>query len=167
MTKPSLDLAPGCFGMGMVYQPGTQVCDTCQFAAECGPLSATRIEEVRVQLGIKPIAKPAPKPASPIEAMLPKKVSALVAQIQGAGLMVAKNLHEGRNPFSDRPRFLKITCHLLLRNPLGVHRNLLKYAFQKTLDHAEQTASAHVLQAVQTLGALGATREDDHVLRIL
>jgi hypothetical protein len=169
-------LAPGCYGMSMCYREGTSECGTCPFAATCKPLAEQQLTMLRAELGIvapvqkKPVETPKPLiPPAVLELTngLPKKVVAWVAYIEREGIKVTEALTKGENPFKGRrPTFLAIACHVLLKRPDGINRDLLSQAFLHKLDWSAETAAAHVTQTRQILKALGAIDEVDGLIRL-
>lgn len=173
MTDLSQRLAPGCFGIGLIYKAEANECRVCPFQERCGPLAAERLAALRLKLGIvekRPVVAKStvrPAPAKPQTSMaLPKKVEELMVRIERAGIKVTETLARGENPFQSKPFFMRIACHLLLRIPAGISRDQLKSALMSKLDWGDGTAAAHALQAVQLLEALGAAKEEDGILRL-
>lgn len=175
MTEHNPDFAPGCFGLGMVYQPGGKECVRCPFQSQCAPLAEQNLVLVREKLGIKP--KPGavnrPRPATPtphptgFTPTLPKKVIELLGRIERAGIKVTEALRRGENPFTDKPAFMRITCHLLLRlSGNQIRMDLLQTALESKLEWSPGTAAAHALQAAQALEALGVATRSNGVLRL-
>jgi hypothetical protein len=173
-----LSLAPGCYGMSMCYRDGTAECGTCPFAASCKPLAEQQLAMLRAELGVvMPEHKSAEKPlkiaalASPavmeLTNGLPKKVAAWIAYIEREGIKVTEALTKGENPFrGKRPPFMAITCHLLLKLPQGVSRDLLARCLQEKLSWSAETTAAHVTQVRQILTALGAIDEVDGMIKL-
>jgi hypothetical protein len=176
--EPNITLAPGCYGMSMCYREGTAECGTCPFASSCGPLAAQQLAMLRAELGVvmpkrKPVDKPqkaaAIVPAAVMELTngLPKKVAAWIAYIEREGIKVTDALTKGENPFrGKRPPFMAITCHLLLKLPQGVSRDLLARCLQEKLSWSAETTAAHVTQVRQILTALGAIDEVDGMIKL-
>ncbi len=171
MTLPDHAHAPGCFGSALTYREGTPECSTCEFAANCAPVSQQRLMRLRerygVQIGTKRqrdrakaveiVAFPPEVPAE-VALTLPVKVRELLARIEKHGIRVTAALREGKNPFAwDKLAFLYVACFLLLRRGRhGVDLKELTLAFKQKLDWNAGTAAAHVSQTVQALKALGA-----------
>jgi hypothetical protein len=170
----NLSLAPGCYGMSMCYREGTAECGTCPFAASCKPLAEQQLAMLRAELGVvAPKRKTVEKHevvAKPVMAYtngLPKKVAAWIEYIEREGIKVTEALTKGENPFrGKRPPFLAIACHLLLKLPNGVSRDLLTQCFQEKLSWSPETTTAHVTQVRQILAALGAVDEVDGLMRL-
>lgn len=158
--------APGCYGSALTYSADGPECRSCMFAATCKPLSLERRTALRAKLGI-PDRAPVPakvrtQPASDgasLMSTLPKKVGEAVQRIERMGVKVTEALRQGVNPFTTKPAFLRLTCHLLLRMPDGFDRQSLKHGLMRKLDWSEGTASSHAAQAFQILVALGAAEE--------
>lgn len=171
-----VSLAPGCYGMSMCYREGTAECGTCPFASSCGPLAAKQLAMLRAELGVVvPVKKSAEKPAAAASERptmeltngLPKKVAAWIEFIEREGIKVTETLRRGENPFrGKRPSFLAITCHLLLKMPNGVHRDLLTRCFQDKLSWSAETTASHVTQTRQILLAIGAVDENDGLIKL-
>lgn len=172
VSPPSLSLAPGCFGLAMTYRATARECAVCPFANACAPLAESNLIALRAELGIvtppsaadrKGVARD--KDATPT---LPKKVAAHIERLNRVGIKVAEALASGENPFSvnQRPAFLRIACHLLLKLKQGVSRDLLIQCFMQRLQHAPETAAAHAKQTVQILEAIGVARERDGLLQL-
>lgn len=172
-------LAPGCYGMGMLFKEGSAECSTCPFAAACKPLGERQLAMLRAELGIKPQAAQRPAgadSASPplvtpatmtLTDGLPKKVAAWIDYIERAGISVTESLARGENPFAGkRPHFLNIACLLLLKMPGGISRDTLSYAFTTKLNWGAETAASHITQTRQILEALGAAESVDGMLRL-
>lgn len=153
--------APGCFGSALTYQQDAPECQSCAFAAACGPRSQQRLIELRARFNIQPPAEKSrvKKPATG-DFYMPVKVAALLARINGFGVDVAAAIRRGDNPFlTTGPRFLAVTTHLLTRYEDGVTRENLVAVLQAKLNWTQGTAAAHALQAVQALIALGVADE--------
>ena len=168
--------APGCFGIGLLYKTDSNECAACPFGQMCQPRAEAQLALLRGELGIvipavkKPAivkgATPTVSP-TPFSTGLPKKVAELLQRIDKAGIKVTEALAEGRNPFTSKPHFMRVTCHLLLKlGERGLPRDLLCTCFMEKLQWSKGTADAHVIQAVQTLKALGAANEIDGTLRL-
>ena len=166
-TEHDTALAPGCFGSPIIYRATGAECSTCLFMQQCAPQSIQRRALLHKEYGIQE-RKPAKQTVRFDEATmtLPKKVADLAGRIMRAGLDVAGDMRAGRNPFAQRPAFLKIVCHILIALPLGASRKQLVYALQTKLGWKPETAAAHTLQAVQLLMALGAVRDIDGMITI-
>lgn len=155
---PDISHAPGCFGSAMTFSEEAAECRGCIFAGKCAPQSHERRQAMRVRLGLEP--EPAPKRitqkrTAEMTGGLPKKVAALLERFEKTGIKITDALRANRNPFEDqRPVFMRLTCHLLLRLPDGFSRMNLMTAFQRKLNWSEGTASAHVSQAIAVLTAL-------------
>lgn len=164
MSDSDFPHAPGCFASALTYKPEAPECQTCAFAAACGPRSQQKLADLRVKFGI---VAPEKKPVADKGFTIPVKTAALLARIDRLGVNVAEALAEGLNPFGKAaPPFLALTCHLLLRMPHGLTRRELELALETKLDWTRETAAAHALQAVQALVALGAVDEiEGRVLR--
>jgi hypothetical protein len=132
---------------------------------------------LRAELGVVvPERKQAEKPAQAAAIVppkmeytngLPKKVAAWIAYIEREGIKVTEGLTKGENPFKGkRPSFLAIACHLLLKLPEGVNRDLLTRSFQQKLSWSPDTTAAHVTQARQILMAIGAVDDIDGILKL-
>jgi hypothetical protein len=172
MNNIDVTAAPGCYGLGMLYKPASNECKTCPFGQTCGPIAGDQLLRLRAELGI--VAPPAPKvrkvagaaptpSAHPTTFMpsLPKKVQEVMDWIDKQGIRVGEALAQGINPFTARPQFLRVTCHLLLKQRVGIKRDLLCHCFMTKLEWSKGTADAHVIQAVQVLKALGVADEVD------
>lgn len=168
--------APGCYGIGLIYSADAVECKSCPFATRCGPLSIEQLGRIRAELGI-PEPKAPPNYAAKVKdglggqrliEGLPKKVMELVESIDRAGIRVVDALRQGINPFETKFAFMKITCHLLLHPKMkdGVPRDVLRQAFMSKLDNSAGTADARVIQAMQTLKALGAVDYNNGVIRL-
>lgn len=170
MTVIDLSLAPGCFGLGMVYRDSAKECISCPFQAQCAPLAATRLTAVRTELGIverKKVSRPKPVETAPAGALTdyPKKVIELMERIDRAGIKVTEMLAARQNPFRSSPVFMRVTCHLLLG--LGsIRRDVLQRALMSKLEWSEGTATAHAMQASQLLQALGAATEANGIITL-
>jgi hypothetical protein len=165
--------APGCYGMGTLFKAESNECSTCPFGATCGPKAALQLERIRAEMGIvvkvappkRLVKNPTVSPTA-LALNLPKKVAELMTRIDAAGIKVTEALAQGLNPFTTRPSFLRVTCHLLLKLPMGISRDLLCTCFMSKLNWSKGTADAHVIQAVQYLKAVGAANEVDGSLRL-
>lgn len=165
---PNLDLAPGCYGSALAFNDEAPECKGCPFRGACAPVSADRLAKLREELNLTEIAATSStrriKKAEKVEdggsmmTTLPKKVQALVDQIDKKGIKVSESLRTGKNPF-DKPAFLKVAAHLLLRMPGGFDRHLLRAALQHKFGWSEGTATAHVGQIFALMPALGAAIE--------
>lgn len=170
MTVLDLSLAPGCFGLGMVYRAEAKECVSCPFQAQCAPLATTRLATVRAELGIverKKVSRPTRAETATAGAMTdyPKKVVELMERIDRAGIKVTEMLAARQNPFKSSPAFMRVTCHLLLG--LGsIKRDLLQRALMSKLEWSEGTAAAHAMQASQLLQALGAATEANGIITL-
>lgn len=164
--------------MSMCFREASTECKTCPFSSSCQPLAEKQLAMLRAELGIvakEPRKAPvAAKPASTVSPKvmeltggLPKKVAAWVAYIDQAGIKVVEGLTKGANPFQGRrPQFLSIACHLLLKRPQGVTRDMLNQAFMHALKWQADTAQSHVTQTRQILAALGATEDVDGLMKL-
>lgn len=168
ITLPDNPDAPGCFGSALTFNPDASECRFCIFAIECEPLSTARRTALRAKHGIVDRPRTAKKSSvgASLDSELPKKVAALKATIDRAGIRVVEALAAGINPFERKPAFLRLTCHLLLRLPDGFNRTILRTALTSKLNWTEGTAAAHATQAFQVLGAFGVTEEIDGKLRL-
>lgn len=163
---PRPDLAPGCFASALAYRDDAAECTGCPFSAECAPASSARMAQLRAELGLegmvgpgrKRVVKAASPAATGFVATLPKKVQALVEQIDKKGLKVGDALRAGTNPF-DKPAFLRVAAHLLLKLPGGVDRNVLRAALQHKLGWSYETANSHAAQVFHLMPALGVAED--------
>lgn len=156
MTDSEFPHAPGCFASALTYKPAAPECQTCAFAAACGPRSEKKLAELRVKFGI---VAPDKKTVSDKGFTVPVKTAALLARIARLGVNVADALADGINPFVGKgPAFMALTCHLLIRLP-GLTRRELEESLEKKLGWTRETAISHTLQAVQALVAMGAADE--------
>lgn len=165
--------APGCFGSSICFQAASPECGACMFKTQCEPLAVARGIELRARFGVKERAiKPKAIPAAGepsehvAERTLPKKVEELLQRIANAGITVTDSLARGENPFTSKPTFLRIACHLLLRRQGGFTRPELVRGLMTKLNWTEGTASAHATQAFQALKALGAAEESNGFLTL-
>jgi len=164
-TLPDNPNAPGCFGSALTFSDTAPECRSCIFATQCQPLSESRRVALRAKFGIVERKHRVTKPQAPpvddnlLSSTLPKKVAEIVQRLDKLGFRVLPALLRGENPFTTKPAFLRVTCHLLLHMPQGIDRHMLRHAFAKKLNWSEGTAAAHATQAFQILGALGATQE--------
>lgn len=163
---PDTDLAPGCFASPLIFKEKAKECAECAFCSQCGPRAVARLAVLREHYGVKTkVEKPVTR--APLEeGELPKKVRELIERVQRTGISIGAILRAGKNPFTAKPSFLKLACHLLIAFPNGVSRDNLRYAFQSKLNWTQGTATAHVLQAAQALIALDAAEEVDGRLMI-
>jgi hypothetical protein len=176
MTGLNVSMAPGCYGMGMLFRDGSAECSTCPFAASCKPIGEQQLAMLRAELGVVVRERPAPEPvreARPGSAVmtltdgLPKKVAAWIGYIEREGIKVNEALASQTNPFTGkRPNFLNIACQLLLKCPKGVNRDMLSYAFTTKLNWSKETASSHITQTKQILAALGAIDDVDGLMQL-
>lgn len=170
---PNLSLAPGCFGLAMTYRESARECAACPFASACAPLAESNLATLRAELGIvlspsaikKKLAASIKDSAPPA---LPVKVVAHIARLDRLGIKLAPALARGENPFevNQRPAFLRIACHLLLKLKDGVSRDLLAQCFRQRLEHSPDTAAAHAKQTFQILEAVGVARERNGLLQL-
>lgn len=168
--------APGCFGSALTYKGQSLECSTCFFALQCAPLHEQSLAKIRASLGIVLPAPPRKMtPRTPViangaslVAVLPKKVELLLNYMNDKGIRVAESLKNKVNPFgaTDRPAFMRIICHVLLRIQNGVPETLLRQALMTKLNWSEGTAVAHVTQARQVLLALNVARFQNGVLEL-
>lgn len=159
MSDSEFPYAPGCFASALTYKTEAPECQSCAFAAACGPRSQKKLAELRVKFGI---VVPETKAVADKGFTVPVKTAALLARIARLGVNVGETLAAGANPFVAKgPPFLALTCHLLIHLPRGLTRRELETALQTKLDWTRETAAAHALQAVQALVALGAADEID------
>jgi hypothetical protein len=163
------DLAPGCFGSALAFKEESSECAGCPFQTACAPVSCRRLEKLRAELGLTDLVS---KPRTTVRSrqhahsaadgdlttVLPKKVQALLERIEARGINVGAALRDGKNPF-ERPAFLKVAAHLLLRLPNGFDRSTLRMALQHKLEWSEQTAASHASQVFHVLQALGVAKE--------
>jgi hypothetical protein len=165
ITKPEIKGAPGCFGSALTYKESAQECRGCQYASECEPLSKERLRILRETLGInikqpkKRIPKVKDEQIFESSNSVPKKVCSIIERLDNSGVDVLGSIRAGKNPFTDSPKFLKITSHLLLNLKAGFSRSMLEQAFIQKLGWTEGTAKAHALQAVQFMNAIGVSKE--------
>lgn len=160
---PDLTLAPGCFGWALAFNPDTNECKACPFAAQCSPAADAALVKLRESTGVPTLSKLPPARArrqAEVAAIgmapaLPVKVQALVDVIERKGLKVGESLRAGMNPF-DKPAFLRVAAHLLLKLPGGLDRRTLSMALQHKLEWGEATANAHASQVFALLPAIGA-----------
>src|SRR4051812_24843016 len=126
-SRPDQAFAPGCFGSAMTFIKEAPECVSCPFAHDCEPLSIERLAALRSKLGITvraPKLPPAKKvvveaPSGELMTM-PRKADRLLKHWDTTQLKVTEALAKGINPFTDKPRFLKLVCHMLLRRPEGL-----------------------------------------------
>lgn len=172
INKP--DLAPGCYGVGLAFKDDAAECRGCPFARNCKPVAEESLARLRAELGIKAPKPPQPRIVQSAHPMgeqpaalgMSMKAKDMMGRIERAGVLVSKALREGRNPFTKKPAFLLIACHLLLKLPQGLDRQLLKTALMQKLNWTDNSASSHVAQVFQLLPALGACVEIDGFLHI-
>ena len=167
MTDLPLNLAPGCFGSAMTFSKELAECQACPFAAKCEVQHLERRAALQIKFGVTPkvrvartaFAMTGGAPAHALVDGLPKKVGDLLARIERHGIHVTTTLAAGKNPFPAEPKgfsFLRTTVWLLSRmGPRGVDRQLLMECFMKKEEWSQNTAAAHVTQAIQVLQALG------------
>ena len=175
-----ISAAPGCYGIGLIFKGESSECKSCPFAASCGPLATEQLTRLRLELGITVKQKlPAIErkhtgevTVSPtgITTYLPKKVLEHLAWIERANIKVVDCLARGENPFPiGAKHFLRAACLMLLspKRPNGITRKDLMMAFTSpAIGHSVGAATAHVLQAIQILTALGATEETNGTLKL-
>lgn len=173
--EPNRLLAPGCYGMSMCFREGSTECSTCPFAASCKPAAEAQLAMVRAELGVivpkrKEIQKPQPGAAGATMQLtngLPKKVAAWLGYIEREGIKINEALARHENPFrGKRPAFLAIACHLLLKLPQGVSRDLLTQCFCEKLNWSTETTAAHITQTRQILAHVGAIEEVDGMIKL-
>lgn len=170
-SVPDLSHAPGCFASALMCRPGTAECDSCIFVARCAPLSEVKRATLHEKFGVvakapapkKPRAPKKPKVEKPV--MVSPAAQTLVERIEGAGLAVGDSLRQGVNPF-NKPAFLKVACHLLLKRPEGLDPELLAAAFIHKLDCDPPRAAAQSVLAIEALTALGAIENHNSRLRV-
>jgi len=173
MADLDRSMAPGCYGIGLLYRIASLECSTCPFATQCGPVAELQLARLRAEMGIMvPLARAAtaasPTAGKPLfSAKLPGKVQELVDKIERAGIKVCEALARGSNPFSQAFPMMYVTCHLLIkRQAQGVTRQELAHSFKLTMKICQGTADAYVLQAIQALKAIGAAEEKGGYLRV-
>lgn len=175
MANLDTSMAPGCFGLGLLYKAASTECSTCPFAAQCAPIAEAQLVKMRADLGILPV--PAGKSAAPdptatkgvFATGLPIKVQQLVDAIERAGIKVNETLARHENPFGMKFPFMRIACHILLRRKeqnAGTTRMELTQAFCSTLKVEKGTADAYVIHAAKALAAIGAADEVNGVLKL-
>ncbi|CAO3459965.1 hypothetical protein [Azospirillum argentinense] len=171
---PDPSLAPGCHGQALTFDTDAPECQGCPFQAGCHAASAANLQAFQVERTIiqpgeaprllrqraarKTAAPAAPAPAATLTPSLPVKVRELVARVNASGLQVGASLRAGVNPF-DKPAWLRVASHLLLRVETGFDRKTLSLALQKTLAWEKATADSYAGQAFHLFPALGAARE--------
>jgi len=153
---------PGCFGSAITFKEGSTECSNCPFNVECKPLSEASIANLRAKLGIvvkkqasRTVIEVKQEEGPTVTSYLPKKVEALVAYVVNNKIDVRGSMLKGVNPFNPTPKWLFITCHLLLRIPGGVTEDILREAFEKKLNWTKDTAISYVAQARHLLTFLG------------
>lgn len=164
ITRPEIDHAPGCYGSALAYKDGDPQCGSCPFAASCGPRATERLEVLRAQYGIvsrKRAVKGEITTPGGEQLAVPVKVMELIGRIERAGIAMKRDLARGVNPFREKPAFLKVACHLLLRIPGGVSRAQMTMAFIHKFAWTPETAMSHTSVVVQTLKAISAVEDRD------
>lgn len=155
------ELAPGCFGSALTFQDNSPVCQQCPFAAACAPKSIASYERIAIKLGIKdkkrakPVSKPEPE-GQKLVPTLPKKVLEIIGWLERKKVVITGPLRAGINPISERPAFLRVACHLLIKSKSGVDHGMLKMAFKKMFDWNDHSADCYARMAIQVLSAVGA-----------
>lgn len=170
MTELDPSLAPGCYGSALIHRPETPECRTCAFKASCGPLAAISLANLRAKYGVS-VAPPKPKVEKPqvtagAETGLPAKVQQMIERIERAGISVTDKLARGENPFTAKPAFLRVACHLFLRLPNGISREQLTEAFMVKMNWTKGTAQPHAAIATQMLVAMGALEHANGLYRL-
>jgi hypothetical protein len=175
MDNLDVSMAPGCFGISLLYREGSNECKTCPFAAQCEPMALTQLASLRAELGIKvatvkkaaPSASPTAAPA--LSNRLPDKVQELVERVEKAGIKVIDALSRGVNPFPPQFAFMRVACHLLLKakeRQQFVPRQIFAETFMATLHVSRGTADAYEMQAIRALKAIGAISESNGKMRL-
>ena len=169
MTDLDVSLAPGCFGISLLYRKETPECATCPFAGQCEPLALAQLARLRAEMGIvEPASKKVPKAADPTagKLTLPVKVQELINAIDRAKLNVGEALRRGINPFTAKFPFLRITAHVLIKRQGSIKRAEIAEAIALVMKVGESTADAYALQASHALRAIGVADEINGVVRL-
>ena len=172
MTELDASLAPGCYGISLLYRKDTPECSTCPFAAQCAPLAQAQLEKLRAEMGIVVVAKQDKRVSSASDPTaagftLPVKVQELVDAIERTGIKVGEVLRRGANPFTNKFPFMRVAAFLLLKSQgAGVTRDGVAKAIAQVLKVSNTTADAYALQASHALRAIGVANETGGVLRL-
>lgn len=173
MHEIDVSMAPGCYGIGLLYREASSECRTCPFAAQCGPTAAQQLHRLRAELGITGSQLKAKLPKQQVEIgstalveIVPKKVQELLDRFEYHGIRITESLAKRENPFKQSPFFMKVACHMLLKSPHGFSKSFLKMAFMQKLNHTEGTAASHVSQVFQIMKAVGACEEVNGMLKL-
>jgi len=155
--------SPGCFGSALAYKDNDSVCGSCIFSAECRPLHFANKQALQERFGLTPARPARTAPASVENAVpLPKKVRELLQRISKSGIQVSERLARGENPFDGTAmNYMKVVCHLLLRYPGPLDRELIATAFTTKLAWRPDTAEAHARMAIQALTHLGVVNNQE------
>ncbi|MBO6508745.1 MAG: hypothetical protein JJ979_09760 [Roseibium sp.] len=168
MTDAAEMNRPGCFGSALCYKPAHPECHHCIYATACAPEAQKRLENLRDQFGIRvpkrrtlPVSEQVTADGLKMIGEVPVKVAEFLGRCDRANIKITEALREGRNPFEKKPIHMRIACHLLLKATDGVDLKVLKQVLQKKLGWEELTANSYVIQACQTLIAVGAAEQRD------
>lgn len=159
-----MDTKPGCYGSALTYQEDSPVCRQCPYAQNCAPLSIASSERIRLKFG-HAIKKPAAKKpkAAPVKVGLVPVLSAhvqnVLAFLEDSKVVVTEALRDGRNPIKEKPLFLRVACHMLLRTTNGLDRATLSQGLIQAMKCTPREAEAYAFNAFQVLIALGALQE--------
>jgi hypothetical protein len=169
MDELDISMAPGCYGISLLYKAGSTECRSCPFAAQCGPVAEKQLAVLREECGIKVVSdKPRSTKSTPVNpasvvynTKLPARIRALLTEIDAKGIKILESLKRRVNPFrKTKFGFLFVATHMLLsRGDAGITRMEMTQAFMQALKVSKGTAEAYALQTVQALHAVGAADE--------
>ena len=159
------EFSPGCFGSALAYKDDEIVCRACTFRTACLPVHLENRLALQLRMGLKPkaAAKPAveAKSSDPARLSLPVKVVDLLNRLDNGNFDIIGKMKRGENPLASGFPFMKIVCHLLMRYPGALNRQMLSSAFVSKLKWQENTAEAHARMAIQVLTHIGAVDNVD------
>lgn len=176
--------APGCFGMGACFDPTTETCASCDYAARCQPIAYRSLKVIHKEVPVpelirlhNPFLPPeerivksfagsgskrskfslSPEQQRMLEAM-PSKPRKITKRLFEDGVDVASDLARGINPFeSEPPKLLRAPVRLLLQGGFS-KRELKEEYLRESPGMSDGTAKSNVSIAVNILSAIGAMK---------
>ena len=175
---------PGCFGFASTYNVGSKVCQSCDFATECGVKAKETVEILRDKVNVDALIRlmqqektkktqekrvEAAKSVNPmiekITANLPKHVARAATQLLSSGVNHRKSLIKGKNTLRGKsPKSMEVLFDLVIETQHATQKQLLK----RLEDAGYQTATASSLASIclSAASSVGILKQTEGVYKL-